>query len=217
MAQRATSLGPKHLFFFFSFPFFAFSKKTLYFPLHKVIFCCFSVSPFVSPSLFLPPPFSLSLSLSLSCSCHLLCCKIEPAWLQHCRSRKGNTAYKTILAHMSLGPSLDEIRKRTAKRRQSYNVFWHLWRFMMFSVRETRFWDPILGVLLALSFAKPFPPTPFQCSPLTHTPKVTGPRWAPYIWRAGCLKPLVLQWFFVDLPGPRFVENSHSYRPKMRK
>ena len=79
MAQRATSLGPKPsllVFFlggcFLFFPLFAFNRKSACFSPEKGICVSWSVSPFVSPQPFLPPPCSLSLSLSLSLSCSFL-------------------------------------------------------------------------------------------------------------------------------------------------
>ena len=83
MAQGATSLGPKpSLFiyfccffgFFCSFPFFAFNRRTLFFPLKRAFFVYFLCFSFFLPQPFLTSPlfcfsFSVSLSLSLSCSC----------------------------------------------------------------------------------------------------------------------------------------------------
>ena len=76
MAQRATSLGPKpSLFiyffvfvFFCSFPFFAFNRKTLFFPLKRAFFVYFLCFSFFLPQPFLTSPFfcfSFSVSLLL--------------------------------------------------------------------------------------------------------------------------------------------------------
>ena len=76
MAQRATSLGPKHPLFFlvclvlFSFfsPFCVFSRKNLFCPPKKGHFLLtFQCLPFSLPSFLFHFPFSVSLSLSLSC------------------------------------------------------------------------------------------------------------------------------------------------------
>ena len=52
--------------FFCSFPFFAFNRKTLFFPLKKAFLFIFCVSLSLSLNLFWLPPFSVSLCLSLS-------------------------------------------------------------------------------------------------------------------------------------------------------
>ena len=68
MAQRATSLGPKPSLFccFFSFPFFAFTRKNRFSPLKRAFLLLFECLPLLFLSLFGLPLFHfLFLCLSL--------------------------------------------------------------------------------------------------------------------------------------------------------